>query len=190
MRFIYQFFLKITGWKIENNIPPGMTKCIVLAAPHTSNWDFYYAMAFLSILRINSRYTIKKEWMRFPFSLITKPLGGIAIDRSPGHAGEKRRSLIDVMVELFNQHKELVIIITPEGTRSKVEKWKAGFYHIAMKAKVPIVLGYIDYTKKTAGTGMVIYPTNYEKDMRTIMKFYRDIKGKHPEQFSIDTDFN
>lgn len=189
MRIIYKLLLKLTGWKIENTLPPDLKKCIVLAAPHTSNWDFYYAMAFLSILKINSRYTIKKEWMQFPFSLITKPLGGIAIDRSPRHLGEKRRSLIDVMVELFNNNKELVIIITPEGTRSKVDKWKAGFYHIALKANVPIVLGYIDYAKKQAGTGMIIYPGNYEEDMRTIMNFYKNIQGKRPEQFAIDKAF-
>ncbi len=189
MRFIYQFLLKITGWKIENSLPPDIKKCVIIAAPHTSNWDFYYAMAFLSILKIKSRYTIKKEWMRFPFSLVTKPLGGIGIDRTPRHPGEKRRSLIEVMTELFNKNKELVIVITPEGTRSKVEKWKAGFYHIATKANVPIVLGFIDYNKKMAGTGKVIYPTNYEDGMRTIMNFYREIKGKKPALFSLDKEF-
>ncbi len=127
--------------------------------------------------------------MRFPFSLITKPLGGIAIDRRPRHAGEARRSFIEVMVELFNNNKELVIIITPEGTRSKVEKWKTGFYHIALQANVPIVLGYIDYSKKMTGVGDIIYPSNYEEDMRKIMQFYKGFKGKFPENFSVDKDF-
>ena len=128
--------------------------------------------------------------MKFPFSLLTKPLGGIAIDRRPRQEGEPRRSFIEVMVELFNQHEELIIVITPEGTRSKVEKWKTGFYHIALQANVPIVLGYIDYKKKKTGLGEVIYPTDFETDMRRIMSFYKNFVGKYPEKFSVDKQFN
>ena len=190
MRSIYQSILNLTGWKVENHLPPHIKKCIVIAAPHTSNWDFFYAMAFLSILKIKSRFTIKREWMKFPFSIITKPLGGIAIDRRPRHANEPRRSFIDVMAELFEKNKELIIVITPEGTRSKVEKWKTGFYHIALQANVPIALGFVDYQKKITGIGEMLYPTNYETDMRIIMNFYKTIHGKFPENFSIDKDFN
>lgn len=189
MRRIYQYILDVTGWKVVNKLPEHLKKCIVIAAPHTSNWDFFYAMAFLSILKIKSRFTIKKEWMRFPFSLITKPLGGIAIDRRPRHVGEPRRSFIDVMVELFNQNKELIIVVTPEGTRSKVEKWKTGFYHIALQANVPICLGFVDYKDKITGIGQVLYPTNFENDMRIIMNFYKKFHGKNPHQFSVDKDF-
>ena len=113
--------------------------------------------------------------MKFPFSVITKPLGGIAIDRRPRHANEPRRSFIDVMAELFDNNKELIIVITPEGTRSKVEKWKTGFYHIALQANVPIALGFVDYQKKITGIGEMLYPTNYETDMRIIMNFYKTI---------------
>lgn len=127
--------------------------------------------------------------MRFPFSVVTKPLGGIAIDRRPRSAGEPRRSFVDVMVELFNRHKELVIVITPEGTRSRVEKWKTGFYHIAKQANVPIALGFCDYGSKTTGIGAMLYPTDYETDMRTIMQFYKNFQGKNHHQFSLDKDF-
>ncbi len=190
MRRIYQLLLDMAGWKVENKLPPDVKKCIIIAAPHTSNWDFFYAMAFLSILEIKSRFTIKREWMKFPFSLITKSLGGIAIDRRPRNAGDPRRSFIEVMVELFDTNKELVIVITPEGTRTRVEKWKTGFYHIALQAKVPIALGFCDYKTKTTGIGGIFYPTNYETDMRTIMDFYKKFTGKNPGQFSLDQDFS
>ncbi len=166
-----------------------MKKCLVIAAPHTSNWDFWYCMAAFRIYRLRIRFTVKKEWMKFPYSILMKPLGGIAIDRSPKMASEERISHTDAMINLFNQHKELIIVFTPEGTRSRVEKWKTGFYHVAVGAGIPICLAYCDYKKKLAGIAKVIYPTDFEKDMREIMAFYKTINAKFPENFSVDTDF-
>lgn len=128
--------------------------------------------------------------MRFPFNLVFGPLGGIAIDRSPKKAGEERKSMTEAMVELFEKNKELAVMVTPEGTRSLRTKWKTGFYHVAVGAGVPIALGYLDYKKKEAGVGKIIYPSgDMQKDMREIMIFYKDISGKHPEKFSIDLDY-
>ncbi len=127
--------------------------------------------------------------MRFPFSLLMKPLGGIAIDRTPRGACNERQSFIEVMTELFNEREELIILITPEGTRSRREKWKKGFYHIASAANVPILMGYVDYATKTTGVCNPLYPGDYETDMRTIMAFYKNIHPKFPEKFSVDTEF-
>lgn len=189
LRLFCRTIFRLTGWKVDLNAYAEVKRCIVIAAPHTSNWDFWYAMAGLKIMGLNCRYTIKKEWMRFPFSLITKPLGGIAIDRSPRVPGEERISQTEGMIQLYHDNPELMILITPEGTRSKRTEWKTGFYHIAVGANVPISLGYIDYKKKIAGIGKTIYPSNLEKDMREIMAFYATIHPKFPEKFSTDLNY-
>lgn len=188
-KILVTIFFKLKGWKVRNDVPTHLNRCVILAAPHTSNWDFVYTMATFAILKLPIRFTIKKEWMRFPFSIITKPLGGIAIDRTPKKMGDERISYTSAMANLFEQHKHLIIIVTPEGSRSKKTTWKTGFYHIAKEAGVPICLGYCDYDKKIAGIGATILPTNFENDMKTIMQFYSGIKAKHPSNFSIDTEF-
>ncbi|MCS6819556.1 MAG: 1-acyl-sn-glycerol-3-phosphate acyltransferase [Chitinophagales bacterium] len=163
----------------------------MVAAPHTSNMDFPLAMLCFFAMGIPVRFTIKKEWMRFPFNLVIGPLGGIAIDRSPRQPGEQRRSMTEAMIDLFHQRKELVVLVTPEGTRSRNEKWKTGFYYVALGAKVPLALGYLDYEKKEAGVGMLFEPTgNIEADMQIIMDFYRDKKGRYPEKFSTDKTYD
>jgi 1-acyl-sn-glycerol-3-phosphate acyltransferase len=180
---------KTTGWTVDSNLPPEIKKCIIIAAPHTSNWDFWYTMAAFAIYRLKIRFTVKKEWMQFPFSLLMKPLGGIAIDRTPRTVESDRKSFVEAMVELFRENKELIIVITPEGTRSLRDKWKTGFYHAAQGAGVPICLGYVDYAKKKAGIGKVIYPKDYVTDMREIMAFYGQVTAKFPEKFAVDKDF-
>lgn len=180
---------KASGWTVDTNLPPEIKKCIIIAAPHTSNWDFWYTMAAFAIYQLKIRFTVKKEWMRFPFRLLMKPLGGIAIDRRPRTSGSDRKSFVEAMIDLFRDHEELIIVITPEGSRSLQQKWKTGFYHVALGAGVPICLGYVDYQEKKAGIGKVIYPKDYVTDMREIMAFYGQITAKFPEKFAIDKDF-
>jgi 1-acyl-sn-glycerol-3-phosphate acyltransferase len=189
LRLICLFIFRINGWKLDKNIPSELQRCIVVAAPHTSNWDYWYTMASFRILRLKIKVTIKKEWMRFPFNLIIGPLGGIAVDRNPQNKTAERPSLTEAMIQLFEQHKKLIMVVTPEGSRSKRDKWKTGFYHVAKGAGVPICLGYVDYKRKIAGIGKTIYPTDFEQDMREIMAFYQTITARFPEKFSIDTDF-
>jgi len=149
----------------------------MVAAPHTSNWDFVYARAAFFILGIRLRFTIKKELFFFPLGALLKGLGGIAINR------QSRENMTSKMIELYHQYDELVLLITPEGTRSYAEKWKKGFYYIAQGAKVPIVFGYIDYQKKQAGIGPIFHPSgNYEEDLKPIQDFYRKITPKYPEK--------
>ena len=168
----------------------GYERCVMIAAPHTSNWDFVFARAAFYLMDIPVRYTVKNDWMRFPFNLIFGPLGGIGIDRSPKIPGEERRSMTEAMIELFKQNEKLAVMVTPEGTRSLRTKWKTGFYHVAVGAQVPIALGYLDFKNKEAGVGKIILPSgDMQKDMKQIMDFYKNIKGKHPENFSVDLDY-
>lgn len=189
-KLISKLIFAIFGWTFKDHVGGGYNRCVMIAAPHTSNWDLLFARAAFYLMDIPVRYTVKKEWMRFPFSLVFGPLGAIAIDRSPKKAGEERQSMTEAMIDLFNKNKDLAVMVTPEGTRSLRTKWKTGFYHVAVGAKVPIGLGYLDYKKREAGVGKLIYPSgDMEKDMREIMAFYKNIQGKHPEKFSVDLDY-
>ena len=189
-KLIAKLIFKIFGWTLDDHLKADFKKCVMIASPHTSNWDLVFARAALSLMNIPIRYTVKDDWMKFPFNLIFGPLGAIAIDRRPKKAGDPRQSMTEAMIELFNDRQELVVMVTPEGTRSQRTKWKTGFYHVAVGAKVPIALGYLDYKNKIAGVGKMLYPSgDIQKDMKEIMAFYKDIKGKHPEKFSIDLDY-
>ena len=179
--------LKMMGWEIDNHWPLDLDQCVMIAAPHTSNWDALYARLALKALGVNVRLTIKDSYMKFPFGPFVRALGGIGIDRTPKAEGEPRPSMVQVMTDLFKDHPKLVMLVTPEATRAKQEQWKTGFYHVATGAGVPIALAYMDYAKKKTGVGKIVYPTgDYEKDMAEIMDFYSQINAKFPENFSID----
>ena len=182
--------LNVLGWEIDNHWPLDLDQCVMIAAPHTSNWDALYARLSLKALGVNVRITIKDSYMRFPLGPFVRAMGGIGIDRTPKVKGEERPSMVQVMSELFKKHPKLVMLVTPEATRAKQEKWKTGFYHVALNAGVPIALAYMDYAKKKTGVGKIIYPSgNFEKDMHEIMEFYSQISGKFPEKFSVDTRY-
>ncbi|MFD1437638.1 1-acyl-sn-glycerol-3-phosphate acyltransferase [Acinetobacter terrae] len=179
--------LKMMGWEIDNHWPLDLDQCVMIAAPHTSNWDALYARLALKALGVNVRLTIKDSYMKFPFGPFVRALGGIGIDRTPKAEGEPRPSMVQVMTDLFKDHPKLVMLVTPEATRAKQEQWKTGFYHVATGAGVPIALAYMDYAKKKTGVGKIVYPTgDYEKDMAEIMDFYSQINAKFPENFSVD----
>lgn len=177
----------LTGWKFESNLPKDLRSFIFLGAPHTSNYDFVPAMSVAYFLRRNAKFVIKDDWMKFPMNLILGPAGAIGLDRK--RLKEGAASNTDAMAELFKKYPELVLMIAPEATRSPNESWKTGFYYIAQKANVPIVCGFADFERKVAGTGPVIYPKNFEEDMKTIMKFYENVKGCKPENFKIDSRY-
>jgi 1-acyl-sn-glycerol-3-phosphate acyltransferase len=179
--------LKLMGWETDNHWPENLSQCVMIAAPHTSNWDALYARLALKALGVNVRITIKDSYMQFPLGPFVRAMGGIGIDRRPKQAGEPRPSMVQVMIDLFKQHPELVMLVTPEGTRARQEQWKTGFYYVAVNAGVPIALAYMDYEQKKAGVGKIIHPTgNFEEDMAEIMDFYAGIQAKFPEDFSVD----
>lgn len=171
-------------------MPQNIDKCVMIAAPHTSNWDIVMALAAYDLMKIPVRFTVKKEWLRFPFKSMMKSVGAIGIDRSPKVPGGERKSMVEAMTDLFNGRDKLNIMVTPEGTRSKRTKWKTGFYYVALNAKVPIGLGYLDYKEKIAGVGKLVFPTgDIKKDMKEIVDFYKNITAKFPENFSIDLEY-
>ncbi|TGE16375.1 glycerol acyltransferase [Hymenobacter elongatus] len=179
--FWYQFsrfWFWITGWRLGPVVPPGIPKSMMIAAPHTSNWDFMFSRAAFYLMDVDVRFTVKKSWVDIPvLGKLMLSLGALPVDR------QKNNSLVDGMVNLFNERKELVILITPEGTRSYQPRWKKGFYFAAMGANVPILLGYLDYKNKEAGVGPAFWPTgNYEKDLEEIKAFYRTKQGRFPEK--------
>jgi 1-acyl-sn-glycerol-3-phosphate acyltransferase len=175
-KFISKIILKLFGWHVAGQIPPHIKKSIMIAMPHTSNWDLLFARCAFFIMGIDVRFTIKKEAMVGPLGWLLRYLGALPVDRS------KNNSLVTAMVDILNDSENMVIMITPEGTRKYQPRWRKGFYHAAVGANVPIILGYLDYPKKEAGVGPVIYPTgDIEADMEKIRAFYRTKKGKYPE---------
>jgi len=178
-KLIAKLFFKLKGWKVRGGIPAGIKKCVLIAAPHTSNWDFLYGSFAWKLFGLDVKYLAKKSLFRFPFGIFFRALGGVPVDRS------KHNNLVDAMVDLVNRKDEIVVLMTPEGTRKKVENWKMGFYHLAQKANIPIVLGILNYGTKEAFIGHSFFPSgNIERDFEIIREFYKDAVGRNPENFS------
>jgi 1-acyl-sn-glycerol-3-phosphate acyltransferase len=165
--------LFILGWKTKGRMPD-IKKFILVAAPHSSNWDFIYFLLIVFKFHIPAHWMAKNSMFFWPFKGLLKRLGGIPIDRS------KKGNLVTAMVDTFNQADRLIITIAPSGTRKKVTQWKTGFYQIASQANIPIVCGFVDYKNKRGGIGPVIHPTgDMDADMQTIKKFYEDKSGRY-----------
>jgi 1-acyl-sn-glycerol-3-phosphate acyltransferase len=177
-------FMRATGWKVEGALPPGVTKCVLIAAPHTSNWDLPYTLMVAFILRLNIYWMGKASIFKFPFRSVMMWLGGMPVER------EKTNNLVAASAEaIVAADFPVQLVVPPEGTRSKVRYWKTGFYYIALTAKVPIVLAYMDYEKKRSGLGPSLMPTgDIEADMKIIKAFYADIKGKNADQYHAAHD--
>lgn len=172
-----KLFLWISGWKVDGQLPQEK-KFVMIAAPHTSNWDLPFMLTVSFALRARPYWMGKEQIFRPPFKGLMKWMGGIPVDR------KKSNNMVEYTAEIMKQADELIVTVPPEGTRSKVKYWKTGFYHIANLAKVPIVLGFLDYEKKIGGIGGVIYPTgDIGKDMLKIKGFYKTVKGKNTAQY-------
>jgi 1-acyl-sn-glycerol-3-phosphate acyltransferase len=180
MKSISRFILFITGWKISGLIPPEIRKCVVMVAPHTSNMDFIIGRLGFNILGIRTRFLIKKELFFFPLGIILKGLGALPVDR------KSATTVVDQVIGLFNRYDSLYFTITPEGTRKYNAHWKKGYYYIALRAKVPLALGFLDYGEKCGGVGKIIIPSgNYEADFKIIEEFYRGKKARYPKQYNL-----
>ena len=184
---IAKFILWILGWKVMRPIPKEAERCVMIAAPHTTNWDGILTRIAFYILDIPVKIAIKDFWTKFPMGLIIKPFGGLGIDRSKKDPKKPRKSQIEQMADFFGKYPKMALVIAPEGSRSLRKEWKMGFYRVAQRANVPITFGYLDYAKKEAGVGGPLYLTdNMEADLKKVMDFYKDIKGKYPAYFSVD----
>ncbi|MEG1562423.1 MAG: 1-acyl-sn-glycerol-3-phosphate acyltransferase [Bacteroides sp.] len=175
-RFIYY---KLLGWKMNVSVP-NYDKCVVCAAPHTTNLDLFIGKLFYGSWGRKTSFMMKKEWFFFPLGVFFRAIGGIPVNR--GH----KTSLVEQMVRHFKESKRFHLAITPEGTRKANPHWKKGFYYIALKANVPIVLVGIDYPSKTISATKSIQPSgDIEKDLHEIKLYYKDFVGKHPENFAL-----
>ena len=177
---IYSFiYFRLLGWKMNVTVP-NYDKCVVCAAPHTTNLDLFIGKLFYGAWGRKTSFMMKKDWFFFPLGIIFKAVGGIPVDRS------RKTSLVDQMAHKFAESKKFHLAITPEGTRSPNPNWKKGFYYIALGANIPIVLIGIDYEKKCITAGKYIIPSGViDKDMREIKLYFKDFKGKHPENFAL-----
>ena len=174
-----KFILTISGWKSDYNTDLEITKCVMIAAPHTSNWDLLYAMAVFWKYDINAKFFIKNNYTKGIHGYLFRAIGAIGVDRS------KNNNLVDYASNLFKNTEELVLLIPAEGTRKRVKRWKKGFYHIAKKSNVPVALGFLDYKNKIAGVGKVVHLTeNFEEDMNGMEEFYKSKTGKYPDLFN------
>jgi len=177
-RLFARAFLRVTGWTAEG-APPTPHRFVLIAAPHTSNWDLAFLLAFAAVFDLRISFMMKHTVFRGPLGPFFKSLGGIPIRR------HLRENLVKQMVELFRTGEDLVLVVPAEGTRDRVERWKSGFYHIAREAGVPIVLSYLDWGRRRGGFGPAIIPTGrYREDMDAIRDFYADKTGRHPELFA------
>jgi 1-acyl-sn-glycerol-3-phosphate acyltransferase len=171
---------RMLGWKVVGEYPHDLKKAVAIEAPHTSMWDFIYGWLGMNSLGIPAKFLIKQELFFFPMGNLLRAMGAIPVDRG------QRNNMVDYVARLFLDRDDLIFIITPEGSRKLRTKWKKGFYYIAMKAGVPIMVTFLDYAKKEGGVGMIITPSgDFEKDFEQIEDFYRDKTACHPEKFNL-----
>jgi len=178
MKIVSDIMLKILGWKAVGEMPP-VKKSVIIFAPHTSYWDGLYGKLFLMQYKMNYKFLSKKELFKFPMNIFFKLYGSIPVSNN--------KEYIDEIVALYNTSDNLHIVLSPEGKRAQTDHWKKGFYYIANRADVPVVVGFMDYKKKECGIKGVITNTDDMKETITeIGRLYKDVGAKHPENFTLD----
>ncbi|MCA9943221.1 MAG: lysophospholipid acyltransferase family protein [Anaerolineales bacterium] len=171
------FFFKVTGWRVAGSLP-NLPKMIVIGAPHTTNWDFPLAMTLIFYLGVRLNWMAKKEFFVKPISYLWDWLGGVPVDRKAASG------MVGQTVEVIQQRAKIVLAIAPEGTRSKVVRWRTGFYHIAHNANIPIVPVLVDYGRKTLTITEPFTPTgDVDADLPLLQARYQGITGKNKDQF-------
>ena len=186
MSWFSEFILcRLLGWKIINDFPHHLDKYIIIAGPHTSNWDFPLGLAVKFAKKLDVRFIGKHTLFKPPFGFIFRALGGQPVDRT------KSSNMVDSIIEVFNNEDKFVFALSPEGTRKRVSKWKSGFYHVAKGANVPIVMATLDFGRKQVLIDEPYYPTGDKKaDFLHFHNFYKDVQGKNPEQFDPNFHLN
>lgn len=174
-RILGRTWLRAARWEVRGALPCDVTRAVLIASPHTSNWDLPHMLAFAFVLGLRPRWLGKREMFRGPAGPFFRWLGGVPVDRS------RRANLVEQAVELFARPEPLVLVVPPSGTRGRVEYWRSGFYHIARGAGVPIVCSFLDYGRGVGGIGPVLEPSgDLRADMETIRRFYAGILGRYP----------
>ncbi|NHZ64222.1 lysophospholipid acyltransferase family protein [Massilia genomosp. 1] len=185
MRGFSLLTLRLLGWRTEGLTPEqiaGYSRYVLIAAPHTSNWDFPMTLMVCFALRLRVYWMAKSSLFKWPIGSLSRWLGGIAIDRTASN------NTVQNTIDAFARRERLAVIVAPEGTRGKVTHWKTGFYHIAHGANVPIALAYLDFKRKTGGIGRMFQTTgDITFDMAEIQQFYSGVTGKNSEQFDASS---
>lgn len=177
-KFCNWLLYKRMGWTVEVT-EEHPDKFIICLAPHTSNWDLLIGQLYIHAQGMQSNFLMKKEWFFWPLGPIFKKMGGIPVYR------QKHTSMTDSMAQTAKEARQFHLCITPEGTRSRTEEWKKGFYFIALKAGLPILLYGVDYERRHIQCTKTIIPNgDLEGQMLEIKRYYKDFKGKHPENFT------
>lgn len=178
LRLIGKILFWISGWEVEGSLPANIKKCVIIIAPHTSFWDFYLGVVARAIGQFKANYLVKAELFKVPIvGWFLDLTGGIPVDRK-----NKSNTVVEEVVRHFQNRDRLILALTPEGTRSKVNSFKTGFYRIAQKAGVPIIMVAFDFEHKKVRYLEEFYPTgDMDNDVEYILSQYRGIKGRHPE---------
>jgi 1-acyl-sn-glycerol-3-phosphate acyltransferase len=176
-RAVARAFLRFSGWSLEGELPAARAY-VLIAAPHTTNWDLLYFLACAWAFGISPSWMGKHTLFRGPLGPVTRALGGVPVYRA--RAG----GLVAQMAEAFERNRDLVLTVPPEGTRARAAYWKSGFYQIARAARVPIAMGYLDYARRSGGVGPVLIPSDdLRGDMDAIRAFYADKRAMYPDCF-------
>jgi len=171
-----KLFLRLTGWRVTGQLPDS-PKLVVIAAPHTSNWDFVYLLAAAWSLRLRINWLGKSSLFSPPFGAVMRMLGGIPVDRS------RASNLVDQLAQRFDKASSLAVVIPPSGTRGQTPYWKSGFYWTAYKARATVICGYLDYATRTAGLGHVFIPSgSVSDDMPAVRASYAGVQARCPER--------
>ncbi len=169
--------LSVAGWQLKGGVPASKDM-IIIAAPHTSNWDLILLLAAAYSFSLSINWLGKNSLFTSIFGGFLKFFGGIPVDRS------KSTNLVEQLAEQIKRGTGTTLVIPPAGTRRKTDYWKSGFYHIAEAAQIPLVCGYLDYRKKEAGLGLSFVPSDLSADMNRLREFYGPITARFPEQKS------
>jgi len=174
-----KWILNILGWTIHADYPD-VKNYVLIAAPHTSNWDFPLGILAAKAINLKVHWMGKHTIFRWPFAWFFRALGGRPVHR------DQALNVIQEMADLFAHSGQLILALAPEGTRTRTDHWRTGFYYIAWAAKVPIAMGYLDYGQKQVGLGGTFYPgDDIEAVFSQIRQFYKDRRGKYPENESL-----
>lgn len=172
--------LKWGGWTVSV-ATPDYPKCIICVAPHTSNWDFILCELAITSIGRHSGFLMKASWFFWPLGAFFRSIGGIAVAHKPGV------SLTQQLIDKFNSSERLVIAVTPEGTRSRTDKWRTGFLQVAYATKVPVTLASVDFRTRQIQMLTTFNPTgDVDADMRAIKDYYKNCTGLYPEKFSTE----
>jgi 1-acyl-sn-glycerol-3-phosphate acyltransferase len=176
-RMFSRLILHLMGWKMES-INIDFPKYILIGVPHTSNWDFIIGYMVMAAIGLKLCWVGKHTLFRWPIGWLLRRMGGIPVNRTLS------TNFVDQVVSSFNDYRNRIVAIAPEGTRKRTDSWKSGFYYIAFKANIPIVFGFLDYQRRTGGTGGYFIPSGkLENDSQEIREFYENISPKFPENF-------